>query len=52
MIFVNPSGLLCYMVVLFGRPLFTMIDVVPRFDGYDVNGDIINENDWSYAKAP
>lgn len=52
MIFVNPSGLLCYTVVLFGRPLFTMIDVVPQFDGYDVNGDIIDENDWSYVKAP
>lgn len=52
MIFVNPSGLLCYTVILFGKPLFTMIDVVPQFDGYDVIGKIINENDWGYAYAP
>lgn len=52
MIFVNPSGLLCYTVILFGRPLFTVIDVVPRFDGHGIDGDIINENDWIYVKAP
>lgn len=45
-LFVNPIGVLCFTAVLFNRQLFTVIDVHPRFDGYDVNGKIINENDW------
>ena len=48
-IFVNPSGILCFTVVLFGRPLFTVIDVQPRFDGYDVNGNLINNDDWVWV---
>jgi hypothetical protein len=47
-IFINPNGVLCKTVVLFGKPKFTMINVKPRFDGYDVNGKIINQNDWGY----
>jgi hypothetical protein len=47
-LFVNPHGVLCATVILFGKPLFTMIDVQPRFDGYDVEGKIINPDDWSY----
>jgi hypothetical protein len=47
-LFVNPNGDLCLTVVLLGKPRFTMINVQPRFDGYDVNGNIINTNDWSY----
>lgn len=48
-LFVNPNGKLCFTVVLFGKEIFTIIDVVPQFDGYDVNGNIINLNDWSWA---
>lgn len=48
MIFVNPSGVLCFTVTLFGKQLWTDIDVVPKFDGYDVSGNIINENDWGW----
>ena len=47
-VFVNPNGVLCKTVLLFGKPKFTMINVCPRFDGYDINGQIINVNDWSY----
>ncbi len=50
-VFVNPNGVLCKTVVLFGNPRFTMINVQPRFDGYDVNGNIINLNDWCYEHA-
>ena len=45
-IFINPNGVLCKTIVLFGKPILTMIDVCPSFDGYDVNGKIINEFDW------
>jgi hypothetical protein len=48
MLFINPNGMLCYTIILFGKPLFTMIDVQPRFDGYDVNGKVINMNDWTW----
>lgn len=48
-LFVNPKGILCVTIVLFNRQLFTMIDIVPVFDGYDVNGNIINLNDWSWS---
>jgi hypothetical protein len=45
-IFINPNGKLCSTVILFDKQLFTLIDVEPRFDGYDVAGNIINLNDW------
>lgn len=44
----NPAGVLCTTVVLFGKPLYTLIGVEPRFDGYDVNGKVINPNDWCW----
>jgi hypothetical protein len=47
-VFINPNGVLCKTVVLLGKARFTMINVQPRFDGYDVNGNIINLNDWCY----
>ncbi len=47
-LFVNPNGILCKTIVIFNRPLFTMIDVIPEIDGYDVSGKIINIDDWSY----
>lgn len=50
-LFVNPKGQLCFTVSLFGTPLFTMIDVEPRFDGYDINGEVINENDWCWCHS-
>jgi hypothetical protein len=48
MLFVNPSGVLCFTIVLFKKEYFTIIDVCPRFDGYDVNGNVINEHDWCW----
>lgn len=48
MIFINPNGVLCFTVKLFGKQLFTLIDVHPQFDGYDVNGNVINQNDYSF----
>ena len=48
MLFINKHGKLCYEVRLFNKPIFTMIDVSPQFDGYDVNGNIINIHDWSF----
>jgi len=48
MIFINPNGVLCFAVVLFDKHIMTVIDVVPEFDGYDVHGNIINENDWGW----
>lgn len=48
-VFINPNGVLCKTSVLFGTPKFTMINIQPRFDGYNVNGNIINQNDWSYV---
>lgn len=52
MLFINPHGILCYTVALFGRELFTAINVTPRFDGYDVVGNIINENDFLWESIP
>lgn len=48
-VFVNPKGKLCKTVILFGKPLMTMIDITPKFDGYDVRGKVINENDFSFV---
>lgn len=48
MIFVNPNGVLCHAVILFGKHIMTEIDVVPEFDGYDINGNIINESNWGW----
>ena len=48
MLFINPNGQLCYTVILFGKSLFTMVGVEPQFDGYDINGNIINLEDWSW----
>jgi hypothetical protein len=47
-LYVNPNGELCSKVILFGKHLFDILRVEPRFDGYDVNGNIINENDWAW----
>lgn len=48
-LFVNPNGQLCFEVRLFNKALFTMIDVEPQFDGYDVGGNILNFEDFSYV---
>ncbi len=45
-IFINPKGILCKTIELFGKPVLTMIDICPSFDGYNVRGEIINEFDW------
>ena len=44
--FINPNGILCATIVLFGKELFTMIDISFEFMGEDVNGDIINHDDY------
>ena len=48
-IFVNHKGVLCCTVILFGKEVLTCIDVEPMFDGYDINGNIINANDWNWV---
>ncbi len=45
-IFINPNGVLCVTIFFFEKPFLTKIDISPKFDGYDVNGKIINESDW------
>jgi hypothetical protein len=50
-LFINPNGVLCNNVIMFGKHLFTMIDVYPVFDGYDINGDIIDVNDWCFEHS-
>ena len=47
-VFANPKGELCTTVTLFGKQLFTLLRVEPRFDGYDVAGNIINPDDWCW----
>jgi len=44
-LFINPNGVLCNTVIMFGKPFFTIIDVYPVFDGYDVNEDVRNIDD-------
>lgn len=48
-LFLNPKGKLCVTFCLFGKPRYTKIDVQPVFDGLDINGRIINMEDWSYV---
>ena len=47
-LFINPNGVLCREVVLFGTAKYSMINVRPVFDGYDVNGKIINNKDFHW----
>lgn len=48
-VFANPKGELCTTVTLFGKQLFTLLRVEPRFDGYDVAGNVINPDDWCWV---
>jgi hypothetical protein len=47
--FVSPTGYYCFTVSMFGKQLFTLINVHPRFDGYSIDGKVINENDWGWV---
>lgn len=49
-LFVNPRGVLCKSLKFYTLR-WTSIDVSPVFEGWSVDGRVLNENDWSWINT-